>query len=125
MNGVCWNYEQMSNDVDGFILEDFCEDQNDPLWFDKRIKFVQAKHKVSNMSWLDKLKTKPNTKAKFGIPLWRMVSMPIMHSTLLVDIRKMEASFQLRYKEGDQVFYASQTNNLGEDMDVTPKIEHG
>jgi hypothetical protein len=43
----------------------------------------------------------------------------------LVDIRKMEASFQLRYKEGDQVFYASQTNNLGEDMDVTPKIEHG
>jgi hypothetical protein len=54
-----------------------------------------------------------------------MVSMPIMHSTLLVDIRKMEASFQLRYKEGDQVFYASQTNNLGEDMDVTPKIEQG
>lgn len=32
-------------------------------------------------------------------------------------------SFQLGYKERDQVFYVSQTNNLGKDMDVTPKIK--
>jgi hypothetical protein len=31
----------------------------------------------------------------------------------------MEASFQLGYEEGDRVFNASQTNNLGKDMNVT------
>ncbi len=31
----------------------------------------------------------------------------------------MEASFQLGYEEGHRVFNASQTNNLGKDMDVT------
>jgi hypothetical protein len=69
MNGVCWNYVKMPNDVDGFVPEDIFESQDDPLRFDKKIKFVQAKHKVSNMSWFDKLKIKPHTKARFGIPL--------------------------------------------------------
>lgn len=59
MNGFCWNYVQMSNDVNVFVHEDFCEDQDDPLWFDKKIKVVQVEHKVSSMSWLNKLKIKP------------------------------------------------------------------
>jgi hypothetical protein len=50
---------------------------------------------VSNMSWFDKLKIKPHTKARFGIPLWRMGSMPIVHLALLVDIWKMELVFNL------------------------------
>jgi hypothetical protein len=57
----------MSNDVDVFVLEDFYENQDDPLQFGKRIKFVQVENKVLNMSWVDKLKIKPHTKAKFGI----------------------------------------------------------
>ncbi len=71
------------------------------------------------MSWLDKLKIKPHTKAEFGILLCRMVAMPIVDLALLVDIWKMEANFQLGYKEGDRVSYVFQTNNLGKDMDVT------
>jgi hypothetical protein len=39
-----------------------------------------------NMSWLDKLKIKPHTKAEFGILLCRMVAMPIVDLALLVDI---------------------------------------
>ncbi len=109
----------MSIDVDVFVLEDFYENQDDPLQFGKRSKFVQVENKVFNMSWLDKLKIKPHTKAKFGILLCKMVAMPIVHRALLVDIWKMEASFQLGYKEGDKVSYVSQTNNLGKDMDVT------
>jgi hypothetical protein len=31
MNGMCWNYVQMSNDVDGFVPEDVFESQDDPL----------------------------------------------------------------------------------------------
>jgi hypothetical protein len=44
---------------------------------------------------------KPHSKARFGVPLCKMISMPIMHPTLLVDIQKMEASFQMGYKKGD------------------------
>jgi hypothetical protein len=76
----------MSNDVDVFVHEDFCENQDDPLYFDKRIKVVQVEHKVFSMSWLNKLKIKPHTKAKFGIPLCIMVSMPIVCLAILVDI---------------------------------------
>ncbi len=65
------------------------------------------------------------SKARFGIPLCRMVSMPIMCPTLLVDIRKMEVSFQMRYKEGDKVCYVSTTINLGEEIQVTKDIEKG
>jgi hypothetical protein len=61
MNGVCWNYVKISNDVDIFVHKDFCEDQNDPLRFDKKIKAVQVEHKVSIMSWSNKLKIKPHT----------------------------------------------------------------
>ncbi len=43
----------MSNDANVFVLEDFYENLDDPLQFDKRIKFVQVEDKVFNMSWLD------------------------------------------------------------------------
>ncbi len=78
MNGLCLNYVQMLNDANGLVPEDFCEDQDDPLRFDKIIKFVQFEHKVYNMCLLDKLKIKPHTKAKICIPLRRMVSMPMV-----------------------------------------------
>jgi hypothetical protein len=51
----------MSNDVDVFVHEDFHEYQDDLLQFDKKIKVVQVEHKVSSMSWLNKLKIKPHT----------------------------------------------------------------
>jgi hypothetical protein len=38
--------------------------------------------------------------------------MAIMHLALLVDIQKMEASFQLGYKENNMAFYVSPANNL-------------
>jgi hypothetical protein len=38
--------------------------------------------------------------------------MAIMHLALLVDIQKMEASFQLGYKEDNMAFYIFPTNNL-------------
>ncbi len=51
--------------------------------------------------------------------------MPIMHPTLLVDIRKMEESFRMWYREGDKVCYMSTTLNLGEEIQVTKEIEKG
>ncbi len=65
------------------------------------------------------------SKARFGIPLCRMVSMPIMCPALLGDIRKMEESFQMQYKEGDKVCYVSTTIKLGEEIQVTKDIEEG
>jgi hypothetical protein len=62
------------------------EVETDPTCFDKWVLSIQVDHKVSNFSWIEKLKTKPSMKAQFCIPLCRMVSMPIVHPTLLVDI---------------------------------------
>jgi hypothetical protein len=57
--------------------------------------------KLTNLSWIERLKMKFHSKARFRVPICKMISMPIMHPTLLVDIWKMEASFQMGYKEGD------------------------
>ncbi len=51
--------------------------------------------------------------------------MPIMCPALLGDIRKMEESFQMQYKEGDKVCYVSTTIKLGEEIQVTKDIEEG
>jgi len=48
-----------------------------------------------------------------------------MHPTLLVDIQKMEESFQMQYKEGDKVCYVSTTIKLGEEIQVTKDIIEG
>jgi len=51
--------------------------------------------------------------------------MPIIPPTLLVDIQKMEESFQMWYKKGDKVCYVSTTINSGEEIQVTKDIEEG
>jgi hypothetical protein len=35
----------------------------------------------------------------------------------------MEASFQIRYREGDKVFYVSTTINLGEEILVSRRLK--
>ncbi len=86
---------------------------------------IQVNHKVINLSWITRMKMKPRSKTRFGIPFCTMVSMPIMHLTLHVDIQKMDASFQMGYKEGDRVFYMYAIDNLGEEMRITKEIEKG
>ncbi len=58
---------------------------------------------------IEDLKMQLISKAKLGIPLCYMISMPIVRPTLLVDVKKMENSFQMGYKKGHIVFNVSTT----------------
>jgi hypothetical protein len=51
-----------------------------------------------------------------------MISMSIVRPTLLVDVNKMEHSFQMGYREKDIIFYFSTTNNKRVQDMVTPKL---
>jgi hypothetical protein len=51
-----------------------------------------------------------------------MNSMPIVRLALLIDVKKMEHSFQMGYREGDKIFYVFTTNNKGVEKFVIPKL---
>ncbi len=68
------------------------------------------------------LKIRFTSKAKVCILLCHMNSMPIVRLALLIDVKKMEHRFQMRYREGDKVFYVSTTNNKGVEKLVIPEL---
>ncbi len=77
-------------------------------------KIIDKKnHKVFTNQIIKELKIHPTIKAKLCIPLCHMNSMPIVRLALLIDVKKMERSFQMGYREGDKIFYVSTTNNKG------------
>ncbi len=47
------------------------------------------------------------------IPFCHMIPMPVVKSTLKINILKMEQAFHGGYREGDKVFYVSLTNQQG------------
>jgi hypothetical protein len=49
----------------------------------------------------------PRKKARMVFPLYRMISMPVVHPIFKINILKMEQAFQTGYQEGDKMFYVS------------------
>jgi hypothetical protein len=64
-------------------------------------------NKINVIEILEKHKMLPKCKARIKMPFYKMISMPIVHPTLKIDVLKMEQSFHFGYCEGDKVFYAS------------------
>jgi len=56
------------------------------------------------MKILDKHKT-PKQKTQMNIPLYKMISMPVVCPTLKIDILMMEQVFWIGYHKEDKVFY--------------------
>jgi hypothetical protein len=67
-------------------------------------------HKVKIVEVLERHKIHPKAKAQMNIPLYRMISMPIVRPTLKIDVIEMEQTFQMGYQEGDNFFYVFPTN---------------
>jgi hypothetical protein len=80
---------------------------------DKEILQVQMEHKVKIVKVLERHKIHFKTKVWMNIPLYHMISMPVVKSTLKIDVLKMEQLFQMGYQEGDKVLYAFPTNWQG------------
>ena len=55
---------------------------------------------------------------RFDIPLCRMVYMPLVHLTLIHDIKRLEAEFTHGYRPRALAFYVSITNKHGEERFV-------
>jgi hypothetical protein len=64
-------------------------------------------HKVKTIEVLERHKIHPKAKAHVNIPLWYMISMPIVRLTLKVDVLKMEQAFQMGCQEGAKMFCLS------------------
>ncbi len=72
----------------------------DSLSFDRTIYATQNQTKFNNSKVLDKHKMVPRNKARMAILMCQMMSMPIIHLALKIDILKMEKAFQTCYREG-------------------------
>ncbi len=57
--------------------------------FDRTIELVHT-NKMNTAAILEKYKMFPKCKAMMNIPLYRMISMPIIHPALKIDVLKME-----------------------------------
>jgi hypothetical protein len=90
--------------------------------FDKFFLSMLKKITMFTNQIIKELKIQPTSKAKLCIPLCHMNSMPIVRLALLIDVKKMEHSFQMGYREGDEVFYVSATNNKGVEKLVIPEL---
>ncbi len=64
-------------------------------------------NKINVIEILEKHKMLPKRKARIKMPLYKMISMPIVRPTLKIDVLKMEQAFHFGYWEGDKVFYVS------------------
>jgi hypothetical protein len=60
----------------------------EPRSFDDIIQKVQVHHKFKIVEVLDKHKIMPNEKAHMNIPFCKMISMPMLRSTLKIDVLK-------------------------------------
>jgi hypothetical protein len=57
---------------------------------DKDIFQVKMEHKVQTIEVLERHKIHPKTKAAMNIPLYRIISMPVVKPTLKINVVKME-----------------------------------
>jgi hypothetical protein len=61
--------------------------------FDKTLKVLQSQTKFNSAKVLDKHKMVPKRKVQMAIPLFKMISMPIVCPTLKIDVFKIERAF--------------------------------
>jgi hypothetical protein len=64
-------------------------------------------NKINIIEILEKHKMVPKHKAWINMPLYMMISMPVLHPTLKIDVLNLVQTFHFGYWEGDKVFYVS------------------
>lgn len=70
--------------------------------------------KVDSVTSISSLRMKPEHLFRLRIPLWTLVSMPMVRPTLSCDIVKLEQEFVHGYRDGAAVFYVSTRNEARE-----------
>jgi hypothetical protein len=81
-------------------------DEEDELSTDQ----IWVSRKVNSIATIEALRLKPSSLSRMMVPLYRMVAIPIVWSTLSSGLASLEADFVHGYWEGAAVFYLSTTN---------------
>jgi hypothetical protein len=84
-------------------------DEEDELSADQ----IRVSRKVNSIATIEALRLKPSSLSRMMVPLCRLVALPIVQSTLSLDLASLEADFVHGYREGAAVFYLSTTNEGG------------
>ena len=71
--------------------------------------------KANSIQCIEGMRLLSKEVSRFDIPLCRMIYMPLVCSTLVQDIRRLEAEFTNGYRPRTSVFYVSTTNENGEE----------
>jgi hypothetical protein len=70
---------------------------------------------VDSIQCIEGMQILPKEVSRFDIPLYRMVYMLLVHPTLAIDIKRLEAKFTHGYRPRPPVFYVSICNKKGEE----------
>ena len=76
-------------------------------------------HSFDSNSVINNLQFQPTSKLRFFILLCRLISMPLVRPTLMLNVFKLEQGFIHGYRAGSAVFYISVVNNQIKTKDVT------
>ena len=113
--------EGMLPDVE--ILEDPPEGEEEFLGDDPHFlgdeDEIRTRQKLNSVATITSLRFQPISSSRFGIPLCRMLAMPMVRPTLSSDLGKLEQEFVHGYREGASVFYVTTTNEDGKTQEVT------
>jgi hypothetical protein len=113
--------EGMLPDVE--ILEDPPEGEEELLGDDPHFlgdeDEIRTRQKLNSVATITSLRFQPISSSRFGIPLCRMLAMPMVRPTLSSDLGKLEQEFVHGYREGASVFYVTTTNEDGKTQEVT------
>ena len=82
---------------------------------------LQRIQKEDSIDILSDLCMKPEELFRLHIPLYRLVTMPMVRPTLACDITKPEQEFAGGYRDGAAVFYVSTTNEEGQSEEFSDK----
>jgi hypothetical protein len=78
---------------------------------------------VNYYTRLEKMRFQPRSKSKISIPLYRMISLPVVRPFLKNDVLNFASHFvAYGYLEGNGVFYVSLEDNEGKTYSITDEI---
>ena len=104
------------------ILNDGPEGEEESLGVDAHFlgdeDEIRTRQKLNSVATITSLRFQPMSSSRFGIPLCRMLSMPMVRPTLSSDLAKLEQEFVHGYREGASVFYVTTTNEDGKTQEV-------
>jgi hypothetical protein len=100
------------------IPMDISDDEQDEALLRFNEDELRELQKVNSIQYIKLMRISPMEESRFHIPLCQMVYMPLIHSTLAINIKRLEAEFTHGYCPGAPVFYVSICNDKEEERSV-------